>query len=73
MQARDFCYWLQGYIELASTDGTPVMSKEKLECVKKHLNMVFVHDIDPTHGDSETQKELNKLHSGSGKQPLMRC
>ena len=72
MQSRDFCYWLQGYIELASTDGTPVLSQEKMECIKKHLNMVFVHEIDPSFGKDNATLDL--IHNPRYRPPpKMKC
>ncbi len=47
MTARDFCFWLQGYVEL--TPGQPApLSAEQVDKVRRHLALVFVHDLDPT-------------------------
>lgn len=62
MLARDFCFWLQGYMEI-STHSTPGLTAHQLEIVKKHLNLVFLHDIDPSMGDKKHQEELNTAHS----------
>ncbi len=44
MKSRDFCYWLQGELE----GNEPVILNEKqVTTIKSHLNMVFIHDIDP--------------------------
>ena len=60
MTARDFAYWLQGYFEVAK----PVtVDAEAIAMIQKHLDMVFVHDIDPTHGGKEIQQKLNTIHS----------
>lgn len=59
MTSRDFCYWLQGFFEISEVED---MSKEQLIVIKKHLNMVFVHEIDPSMGDSEHQAKLNAIH-----------
>ncbi len=32
--------------------------------IKKHLALVFKHEIDPSMGDEEHQKVLNKIHNG---------
>jgi len=61
MKARDFCYWLQGYFELASPEG---LTKEQIEAIKNHLSMVFTHEIDPSFPASQ-QEKLNQQHSGS--------
>jgi hypothetical protein len=37
MKARDFAFWLQGFIELAKPDH---LGSEETEVIKNHLNMV---------------------------------
>lgn len=38
MTSQDFCYWLQGYLEVSN----PALIKEKeLAIIKEHLNLVF--------------------------------
>lgn len=59
MTSRDFCYWLQGYFELA-TD--PDLKIHQIVTVKQHLAMVFKHEIDPAMGAAAHQSELNSLH-----------
>lgn len=81
MTSRDFCYWLQGFIEVtqAAAPGTPLaLTAAQLECMQRHLAMVFKHEIDPGMGDAEAQKQLNELHTAVDKlkrpKPgLMRC
>jgi len=64
MTSRDFCYWLQGYIELATAGQRLTnLNPAQLDCVAKHLAMVFVHEIDPSFPD-ELQDVLNKIHLG---------
>lgn len=71
MTSRDFAYWLQGFFEISDTK---TISKEQTEIIKKHLAMVFKHEIDPSMGNEEHQTELNKIHnSGTGKDTLYRC
>lgn len=62
MTSRDFCYWLQGFFELA--EGQSGMSHEQAEAVRKHLALVFKHEIDPSHGDETHQAELSAIHDG---------
>lgn len=38
MLNRDFCYWLQGYFELAKPEG--FLTVEQVTCVAKHAAMV---------------------------------
>lgn len=60
MTARDFCFWLQGDLEL---NGVQEFSKTKVEMIAKHLSLVFTHEIDPSMGDLEHQNALNTIHS----------
>jgi len=45
MTSRDFCYWLQGYFEISKAS---TLSEEQTQDVRNHLNMVFIHEIDPS-------------------------
>ena len=72
MTSRDFCYWLQGYLELDELaeerhddEPEPTLTAEQLECIRRHLALVFKHEIDPSYGPPEKQAELNKLHGDS--------
>lgn len=61
MTARDFCYWLQGKLEI---DGEPkALTAAQVEVIQRHLNLVFAHDIDPKAGGPDVQDKLNKIHS----------
>jgi uncharacterized protein YfkK (UPF0435 family) len=63
--SRDFCYWLQGYFEIGQSDknkGAESLSYQQVECIRNHLNMVFKHEIDPSHGDAAHQKALSDIH-----------
>lgn len=69
MTSRDFCFWLQGYLEIGQADknkGAESLSYQQVECIQKHLALVFVHEIDPTDGDDNVQAKLNKLHPTPG-------
>lgn len=59
MKSRDFCYWLQGYFELASAQG---LTKEQVDTIKAHLSMVFIHEIDPSFPQHQ-QQSLNEAHN----------
>ncbi len=62
MTSRDFAFWLQGYFEVAN----PIkIGEEETEMIKKHLNLVFKHEIDPSMGDEKHQQVLNEIHSPS--------
>lgn len=61
MTSRDFAYWLQGFFEISDAkEVTP----EQLVIIRNHLNMVFKHEIDPSHGDKKHQSDLSKIHQG---------
>ena len=64
MNSRDFCYWLQGFFEISTHDGKAGLSPTQTKTIKNHLDMVFVHEIDPSHGDAAHQAELAKAHEG---------
>lgn len=72
MTSRDFCYWLQGFFEIddalpeAKREG---LSKEQAEMIKKHLVLVFKHEIDPSYGDAKHQEDLNKIHNETKVKP----
>jgi hypothetical protein len=74
MQARDFCYWLQGFFEITEADGHKTNLRDtQVDIIKRHLTMVFAHDIDPKMGDPEHQKKLNNIHNWDGKGLRPRC
>lgn len=77
MKSRDFAYWLQGFFEISGTSSL-TMNAEQVAMVRKHLDMVFVHEIDPSYGGKEEQDKLNKIHNPPtlpfhGGNPLLRC
>jgi hypothetical protein len=59
MTSRDFVFWLQGMFELGKFES---LNKEQTRIIRKHLNLVFIHDIDPSMGDEEIQAKLNEAH-----------
>jgi hypothetical protein len=74
MTSRDFAYWLQGFFEISgATEVTP----DQLKVIRNHLNMVFKHEIDPSHGNAEHQKTLAAIHKGLtgsiGTESLINC
>ena len=62
MTSVQFCYWLQGFFEL-SGDERIEFTASQVDLVKRHLSLVFVHDIDPAAGGPETQAVLNEIHN----------
>lgn len=77
MTSRDFCYWLQGFFELTCADAhVDDISPKRMAVIRNHLNMVFKHEIDPSHGDAAHQQVLSEAHTGGGghsKPPKYRC
>ena len=55
MTSRDFCYWLQGHLEIARAEG---LSAPQVEIVQRHLALVFKHEIDPS-----IAAELQAIHN----------
>jgi hypothetical protein len=60
MTSRDLCYWLQGFFEISNAKQ---LDERQTEMIKKHLALVFVHEIDPSYGDKEEQAKLNNIHN----------
>ena len=60
MTSRDFAFWLQGFFEVANPD---TIGSKETDMIKKHLNLVFKHEIDPSMGGPENQAELNEIHT----------
>ena len=61
MTSRDFAFWLQGFLEIrGKKEG---LTADQVECIQKHLNLVFKHEIDPSMGDEEHQAELREIHN----------
>lgn len=56
MTPRDFCYWLQGFMELKQheANGTHYLNREQIEEIKNHLDLVFKKDT-PDLTPAETQ------------------
>jgi hypothetical protein len=80
--SRDFCFWLQGFFELNAKPGEMArgLTDDQAEMVRRHLALVFKHEIDPSMGPKDVQEALNKLHenpgfhnSGVGGGPILRC
>lgn len=65
MKAESFCYWLQGFFELAGQSHPAItLSNAQVEMVKRHLALVFAHDIDPKAGGPAVQDKLDNIHGG---------
>lgn len=42
MKAQEFCYWLQGWFELANVE---IIDIHQTYIIKEHLNLVFSQDV----------------------------
>lgn len=62
MTSRDFCYWLQGFFEIAKPRD---LSAEDIDLIAKHLALVFKHEIDPSAGPKPHQDALNAIHGNT--------
>ena len=63
MTSRDFVFWLQGLFELAEPDN---LNEKQTELIRKHLNLVFFHEIDPSYTDDNVKQSImNEIHSGN--------
>ena len=63
MSSRDFCYWLQGFFEIASENAPALtLSNEQVELIKKHLDLVFIHEIDPEANKVSGKEKLDAVH-----------
>lgn len=60
MTSRDFCYWLQGHFEIGQQTS---LNEEATAKVKRHLSLVFKHEIDPSLGGNAA--ELQAIHDGT--------
>lgn len=82
MTSRDFCFWLQGYLELTAegmADHDVQLNADQVSSIRRHLSLVFVHEIDPSAGSEKVQEALNEIHKhpqfDKKKNPdgMMRC
>lgn len=60
MTSRDFVYFLQGLFELSNPT---TLDAKQVDLIRRHLALVFKHEIDPSAGPPEHQKELDAIHS----------
>lgn len=64
MKSVEFCYWLQGLFELGNPQS---LDATQTDLVKRHLAMVFKHEIDPSYGNEKAQQALSALHGAGAK------
>jgi hypothetical protein len=77
MTSRDFCYWLQGFFEvgydLDHNNSNGAITASQADMIKKHLAMVFQHEIDPSHGNAANRELLRKIHTGGDGSGKIMC
>lgn len=74
MKSVEFCYWLQGLFEVGEPKD---LNEKQTDLIRKHLNMVFIHEIDASY-PSHQQQKLNEAHAKPLNHdvkngPMMRC
>lgn len=79
MTSREFCYWLQGFFEIEGKARSVNSALEdslnaaQVDAIRAHLNLVFVHEIDPSAGDAIEQAKLNAVHQGVSKEEVQQA
>ena len=70
MKADNFCYWMQGLMELGNPD---TIDEVQLADIKAHLRMVFKYDIDLKYGGEKHQRRLSQIHNPSNHEVKIKC
>ena len=77
MTSKEFAYWLKGFIEIneAGNKNIDGLTKEQFQCIKKHLSMVFYHEIDPSYKDGDVLTNIHNTYTPPAFSPdtLIRC
>ena len=62
MRPEEFCYWLQGFLEMANPK---TLNAAQVQMLKAHLGLVFAHVIDPSYvaglPPAEARAEMDRL------------
>jgi len=68
MKPEEFCYWLQGFLEMSDAK---TMNAKQVASLKAHLALVFEHAIDPSYvahlppkDRAARMEQLQNLHDG---------
>ena len=77
MTSVEFAYWLQGFFELSEATN---LTEKQVDLIKRHLALVFFHEIDPKYSpDQSVQEDMNSIHgqlhiqNHNNSQFVMRC
>ena len=65
MTAADFCVWLKRF--LSRREGS--LTGGEIVAIRRRMEDVFIHEIDPGMGDAAHQSALNKIHGGIDTRP----
>lgn len=61
MKSSEFAYWLMGFFEISGDIKS--LNEEQIQMIRKHLALVFYHEIDPSYTKDPTkQQEMNDIH-----------
>lgn len=60
MKSVEFCYWLQGLFELQDPKN---LDEKQVDLIKRHLNMVFFHEIDPSYSNGSKLSEIHNANT----------
>lgn len=63
MKSRDFVYWLQGFLEVTSMETSDIsLTANQVDLIRKHINLVFEHEIDPEADKISGKEKLDLIH-----------
>ena len=70
MTPINFCYFLQGFFEIAENSETKdiQLTQKQIDVIRAHLNLVFFHVIDPENLKDKTPEDkakYQKIHDGA--------
>ena len=68
--SRDFCFWLKGVIDISISVGSH-KQPNLVGLIRRRLDLVFKHEIDPSQGTPEHQAELQAIHDGHQDTPQL--
>lgn len=65
MTSEQFIFWIQGFFEIQDAGRqSQDLTKEQVDVIKRHLALVFIHDIDPKQEPNQVKSDiLNDIHN----------
>ena len=61
MTPRDFCYWLQGHLEIGEVNE---LDAAQIAMIKKHLALVFINVTGTTAPQTSVGRLTDQLRAG---------